>query len=542
MTTYDFADRPVSLLAQRTGKPDQPLVSAASYLPYGPLQSLTLGNGITETHAFTQRYFPSAITLGSLLSWTYTTDKVGNISAITDALSSANNRTYGYQDDQYFLTQGNGPWGTRAWTYDRIGNRLTETRSGTTDIYTYQLVPPPGTGHSPILSSVALGAGGTKTYQYDPAGNLQQITQGTASTAFTNDDASHLAALTATSPAKGVSFRYDGRDYLTLADTTALPFLDSFETGDLCAWSAALGVPAPPTCAPLPAVHPTYSSEGLLHALQRATAPQRSYVFHFAGRPVAQMDLTGITEVWKLLTVDHLGTPIAATSTGGMVLWQGGFEPFGADWSGAGVFLRFPGQWVDGVWGTSQAALSYNVNRWYEAGMGRYTQADPLSFVDPANTYHYAFSNSLRYTDSFGLRSVPLPIRGPEVLPPIPSPQTVPPPCRLPATPPSISPALATLGGWITVAYYFLFDPSEAGGPGDTRYEPVPRRCPQCGELGDDEGGRRGPCDIQLERCLEHNWQPQWNRKLYGPKKDCRHCYEECKKHGELWPVYKCPF
>ncbi|HEY2293451.1 MAG TPA: hypothetical protein VGM86_22335, partial [Thermoanaerobaculia bacterium] len=88
VTTYDFADRPASLLAQRTGKPDQPLVSAASYLPYGPLQSLTLGNGITETHAFTQRYFPSAITLGSLLSWTYTTDKVGNISAITDALSS----------------------------------------------------------------------------------------------------------------------------------------------------------------------------------------------------------------------------------------------------------------------------------------------------------------------------------------------------------------------------------------------------------------------------------------------------------------------
>jgi YD repeat-containing protein len=122
VTTYDFADRPASLLAQRAGKPDQPLVSSASYLPYGPLQSLTLGNGLTETH------------------------------------------------------------------------------SGTTDTYTYELVPPPGTGHSPILSSVALGAGGTKTYQYDAAGNLQQITQGTAATAFTNDDAGHLAALAATSP------------------------------------------------------------------------------------------------------------------------------------------------------------------------------------------------------------------------------------------------------------------------------------------------------------------------------------------------------
>lgn len=92
VTAYDFADRPASLLAQRAGKPDQPLVSLAGYLPYGPLNTLTLGNGVTETHSFTQRYFPSTITLGSLLSWTYTTDKVGNISAITDVLSSANKR------------------------------------------------------------------------------------------------------------------------------------------------------------------------------------------------------------------------------------------------------------------------------------------------------------------------------------------------------------------------------------------------------------------------------------------------------------------
>ncbi len=406
VTTYDFADRPASLLAQRTGKPDQSLVSSASYLPYGPLNTLTLGNGLTETHAFTQRYFPSSITLGSLLSWTYTTDKVGNISTINDALSSANNRTYGYQDDQYFLTQGNGPWGTRAWTYDRIGNRLTETRSGTTDTYTYQLVPPPGNGHSPILSSIALGAGGTKTYQYDPAGNLKQVTQGTTSTVFTNDDASHLAALTATSPAKGVAFTYDGRDYLTLADTAALPFLDSFETGDVCAWSAALGLPALPTCPTLPEVHPTYSSEGLLHALQRATAPQRSYVFHFAGRPVAQMDLTGTTESWKLLTVDHLGTPIAATSTSGTVLWKGGFEPFGADWSGAGgagVFLRFPGQWVDGVWGSTGGQLYNNLRRWYGPDTGRYEQVDPLSRQSFDHLYDYVRDRPTFYIDPLGL-------------------------------------------------------------------------------------------------------------------------------------------
>ena len=41
---------------------------------------------------------------------------------------------------------------------------------------------------------------------------------------------------------------------------------------------------------------------------------------------------------------------LVATADTGALVWQGGFEPFGADWNGAkaaGVFLRFPGQWVE---------------------------------------------------------------------------------------------------------------------------------------------------------------------------------------------------
>jgi hypothetical protein len=46
------------------------------------------------------------------------------------------------------------------------------------------------------------------------------------------------------------------------------------------------------------------------------------------------------------LSVDHLGTPILETTSGGVSLWGGGFEPFGKDWNGAqtaGEFLRFRG-------------------------------------------------------------------------------------------------------------------------------------------------------------------------------------------------------
>ena len=113
-------------------------------------------------------------------------------------------------------------------------------------------------------------------------------------------------------------------------------FCDGFESGDSSGWGAGGG-----TCLETLTTEPVYSSEGLLHH------NDETVVFYFAGRPVALFDNAGL----RFLTADHLGTPIALTSTS--LDWSGGFEPFGADYSGAadaGNFLRFPGQWVDGSW------------------------------------------------------------------------------------------------------------------------------------------------------------------------------------------------
>ena len=404
---FDFADRPATLLAQRPSLPDQPLVTGSSYLPAGPLSRLTLGNGLTETRTFDNRYFPSGITLGGLLNWSYSTDAVGNILSITDTLNAANNRTYGYQDNHYFLTQGNGPWGPRSWSYDKIGNRLTETRGAVTDTYSY---PPNGAaGRTPILSQIQLGTGGTRTYQFGPAGHLDRTALGADTTLFLNDDAGRLAALERPSTQSGATFRYDGRDYLSLADSEALSFRDGFDSGDVCAWSGAIGLISVPICVIRPAVRATYSSEGLLHSLHRNVPPQSSYVFYFAGRPAAQLDVSNETESWKWLTADHLSTPIAATGAGGALLWQGGFEPFGADWSGAGgagVFLRLPGQWVEGVWGNAGEGLYYNLHRWYERGTGRYTRPDPLGLVFDPNVYAYTTGRPTFYLDPLSLAKV----------------------------------------------------------------------------------------------------------------------------------------
>jgi hypothetical protein len=82
---FDFADREVSLSVTSPGG-TEPVVSAASYLPSGPLASLALGSGVTETRAFDRRYAPTAIALTGPVekTFTYTTDRVGNILEIVE--------------------------------------------------------------------------------------------------------------------------------------------------------------------------------------------------------------------------------------------------------------------------------------------------------------------------------------------------------------------------------------------------------------------------------------------------------------------------
>jgi len=400
-----------------------PIVTATRYLPSGPIDSLTLGNGIVETRAHDQRYHPVRIAAGpaagtNALDWQFTTDPVGNITSITDAVTPANSRTYGYLDHQYFLTQGDGPWGMRAWTYDAIGNRLTETRDTTTNTYAY--VPNAAGSHSPTLASITLGAGGTEIFQFDAAGNQVQDASPTSTLDSTFDDASRQAA-TSDSTFQ-IANRYDGRGFLEHSERTypGALFADGFEAGNTTCWSTTIGGPTTGTCPTNPqSINPTYTSDGLLQHLSRGfTGEEQKWVLYHAGRPVAIVRQTGTAPASvTFLTTDHLGTPVLAMDGAGLEVWEGGFEPFGADYANAesaGVFLRFPGQWVDGL---IEEGGFYNVHRWYKAKRGTYSRADPLGLPavrkssegtrtrlgDGFNLYPYSAQNPITKLDPLGL-------------------------------------------------------------------------------------------------------------------------------------------
>ena len=496
---YDFADRQNSL-SYNAGAGSLPVVTSAKYLSSGPLTQLVLANGLTEQHLFDARYFPSAVSVSgpTTLSWVYSVDGVSNITQISDGTTP---RTYSYVDNPYFLKQGDGPWGQRSWTYDRIGNRLSETRGTTTDAYSY-------TVHNPRLTSIVLGGGaGTQIFSYDLAGNEIRLSSPRSLLYRRYDGANRLVQLKDDATGAATSMSYDGRNFLTQARQ------------DLA------------TCCSPVLTQSVYSSEGVLQGrsirdILGSTLSKDTKVFYFASRPVGLLETATAPATLSYLSGDHLGTPILKTSSTGASLWNGGFEPFGRDWNnaqGAGQFLRAPGQWDDAAWEGREGDTSYyNVHRWYSPSSGIYTQSDPFALAHLPLYYSYGFDNPLRFSDRLGLLPVsapapPVPMvePPPQVVPPI---QIPPPDCRPPLSPPGLSPALAPLAAWATVLFYeFFIGPSELGGPGDTRYEPVPT-CKTC-KNGDDDD-RRGPCEIQRDRCIVNPWQPAWNRSLYGIKKE----------------------
>jgi RHS repeat-associated protein len=398
---YDFADRQASLSYSTASGPNAcqgattPIVTSTIAAPTvysssGPLQVLHLANGLTETHLFDQRYYPTAITAGSLLSWTYVTDPVGNITTINPG------RAYVYQDYQYFLTQANAPtlWGTRTWAYDTIGNRLSEDRgAGAKDTYTYLANGANPAGDSPLLKAIALAnSAGTKYLSYDLAGNVIQEAAPASQLDFVSDAAGKLSRMAEETHHVNSALLYDGRGFLSTARSSLTD------------------------CGPL-ITTATYSSEGLLHHRQQQNLfsgllQAQTRIFYFAGRPVAQLDGPPATGMLTYLTVDHLGTPILATNTTAGLIWSGGFEPFGRDFTtpsaqSYGIFLRLPGQWDDITWDNSNlsSGLYYNLNRWYDGVTGRYIQSDPVwSTAEPyPQPYIYGSSNPVHYSDPLGL-------------------------------------------------------------------------------------------------------------------------------------------
>jgi len=99
------------------------IIGNAGYLPFGPINALTFGNGVTSTLAYDLDYRVSRITTTSNPVWDfgYSYDAAGHITAIADQVGSLS-KTYGY-DALYRVISDTNPAGTWNYTFDANSNR-----------------------------------------------------------------------------------------------------------------------------------------------------------------------------------------------------------------------------------------------------------------------------------------------------------------------------------------------------------------------------------------------------------------------------------
>lgn len=360
------------------------LANNLTYDPFGPLTGLTYGNGLASTFTYNQDYLLTSIVTGGnsqVQNLAITYDAANNITSITDALDNTRNQTFGYDADNR-LTQAAGKYGTLAYTYDADGNRTSLTANGVTTNYTYSST-------SNRLSSTVTG-NSTCTFTYAANGDTATENCGVTSAAV---------------PTTATTFTYGNAntDQQTLVKHNPPPGT-TFHSSSLKATYAynALGERLLKTVAGnggiVSVTGYTYDENGHLLAESNGSigAMTQEYVW-IGDMPVAQIEANGTI---FYIHDDQSNTPQKMTDSSQTVVWDRIQEPFGETLSLTGTLtnnLRFPGQYFD-----SESNLNYNMNRFYDSSVGRYTQADPTGLRGGINLYVYVNANPIRYVDPHG--------------------------------------------------------------------------------------------------------------------------------------------
>jgi len=373
------------------------LADSIEYVPFGPEKSWYLGNGISMTNTFNERYAIDTIgsSLSGLVNLAYSFDSHGNITEIEnlDSLYKTVSFVYDSLNQLRSATCSGFPDSTRTFVYHDNGNRSKMYTDVGVDLdsvlYTYTNNRLTGISNpSTVYTCDAEGnldsvieATDTVVYGYSAGGNLTSVTNGLLTTTLSYDGLSRRVRKATGgqvrnffySPGGLLLSEYRGEawdvDYVYLNGRPLAkiqPHSDPIPPGPLGPITMGIILPPPdslPDPPPPPAV-PNYD------------------VFWYHN--------------------DHLGTPLALTDSSQTVCWRGDYYPFGelyAQTVSTENYFRFPGQYEDG-----ESDLHHNWFRYYDPSLGRYTQIDPLASNHPSLTpYNYVGNNPLRYADPMGL-------------------------------------------------------------------------------------------------------------------------------------------
>ncbi len=148
-----------------------------------------------------------------------------------------------------------------------------------------------------------------------------------------------------------------------------------------------------------------FSWSGLRLLGEQHNGRQALYLYEDDGHePLARVDGQGAHQQVLHYHNDINGLPEQLTDDTGEVVWSARYLSWGASWDEQRASrlpedqnLRFQGQYLD-----RETGLHYNLFRFYDPEIGRFTQPDPIGLAGGLNLYEYA-PNPFTWIDPWGL-------------------------------------------------------------------------------------------------------------------------------------------
>ena len=335
------------------------VLSSINYEPFGPVTSLTFGNGIVETRSFDLDYRMTNLAdagTTTLQNLSYVYDQADNVRSITDGVTPGNSQAFPGYDALNRMTGATGGYGSLAYTYDPVGNILSQTLGSVATKYTYAK-------KSNRLAGIVTGKS-KQSVGSTAAGNIDRFKPALGSvTTLTYNKANRLETL----KAKLVStYTYDAFGQRLVKSAFNLTLFG-------------------------------YDLSG--HLLEENTGGTATDYIYLDGRPVAT--LTPSTGALAFLLDDRLGTPQLASDNSQSTVWAANYQPYGLTGTITGSAtqnLRLPGQYAD-----AESGFNYNYFRDYMPELGRYLENDPIGIAGGSNVYLYADANPFANADRIGL-------------------------------------------------------------------------------------------------------------------------------------------
>jgi len=342
----------VSSVTYQNGTTIQTVANHFKYLPFGPLKSMSFGNGAVRTISHDLDYRPTKIYTSGIQNLNYLFDTKNNIRKMTNSQVSNLTQTFTY-DNESRLNSVVSNSGNHTYGYDKVGNRKNHTASGLTESLTYS------TANNQLTKVTSNGSQNVVSYN----GNGQIISKGGATFYYNSENrlSSHVKSSVTT------SFVYNA-------------------LGQRVRKSGANGT-----------THYLYNEQGQLIAEHNSSGTVQKEYIYLHGQVVAMIKSNTRYYVHN----DHMGRAERITNQSKGTVWRANnyaFDRSVATNSIGDYNLGFPGQYYDKEMGTY-----YNYFRDYDPSIGRYIQSDPIGLAGGINTYGYVGGNPLTGIDFFGL-------------------------------------------------------------------------------------------------------------------------------------------